>query len=149
MFRIECFCDDNKLAKVLWLLQGHVYNLTSAPVVNATKKGGRVQAKSKDIMEMFLQHLHDMKLTEVVPSDVKEFSDNLGRSGNYYSGVLRRAVDAGHLRRIGDDYRYRVVGATVKETRGGKRKGAGRKTKRKIIPRKAKKPTLVTKQEAA
>jgi len=143
MFRIECFCDDKSLAKVLWLLQGNVYNLKSDPVVNAAKKAGRVVARSSSVLEAFANYLHDKKITEVTPTIAKAFSNELGRAGNYYSNVIRKAVDAGMISRIGNDYRYLVM---IKRTHGGKRKGAGRRK----LTRKAKKPTVVaTKQEAA
>jgi len=109
MFRIECFCDDGKLAKVLWLLQGNVYNCHPEPVVNAIKKNGRVQSKSRNVLELFQTWIHETRLREVTPTHVREFADTLGKSGNYYSSLLRKAVDAGMLERIGAEYRYRVI----------------------------------------
>lgn len=134
MFRIECFCDDAKLPKVLWLLQGNVYNMTSMPVVNANKKGNRVQAKSGDILEMFANFLKEGKYKEITPAIAKEFGESIGRAKNYYSSLLKKAIDAGMLSRIGAQFRYRVLlGQSIaKKKYGGKRKEAGRKRKMQV-----------------
>jgi hypothetical protein len=109
MFRIECFCDDGKLAKVLWLLQGNVYNVHPEPVVNAIVKNGRIQAKTRNVLELFRTWIHETGLHEVTPTHVQEFSSTIGKSNKYYSYLLRNAVDVGLLQRIGAEYRYRVI----------------------------------------
>lgn len=80
---------------------------------------------------------------------------SIGKSQGYYSILLRKAIDAGIISRVGVTYRYRVL-SPAPATHGGKRKGAGRKVKKhkskpsqKAKPQKDK-PTLVaSKPEAA
>jgi hypothetical protein len=109
MFRIVCFCDDKHLPKILWLLQGQVYDLTNEPVVNAKKVKGKVKAniKSGDKMEMLEQYLQDYK--EVTPDEVRGFCKEVGLRPGGYSLVLSNAIKAGLLRRIGVEYRYTVL----------------------------------------
>jgi hypothetical protein len=150
MFRIECFCDDAKLAKIKWLLLGHVYNLTDEPVVNAVKKGGRVQAKARDVLEMFANYLQAGNVKEVTPRIAKEFSDTLGKGNNYYSNLLRKAIAAGMLKRIGNDYRYQILSqrpAAAKHKRAAVKRGKVKRAKTKRLSKRLAKKTL--KQETA
>jgi hypothetical protein len=109
MFKIECYCDDKKLAKALWMLQTvGVYNVTSVPVVNATKTAnGSVRQAAGTMLEALAAYIKANKLKEVQPIDMKRFVEKRGI--RTYSNVLRDAVEAGMLRRIGDEYRYRVI----------------------------------------
>jgi hypothetical protein len=111
MFRIECFCDDKKLARILWTLQTcGVYNLTSMPVINAQKRAGQVKAKvaSGNRLEMLRHWLTKRHMAEVRPQDIREFAEQHGLSVKSYSNILAAAKEAGLLERIGVDFRYRV-----------------------------------------
>jgi hypothetical protein len=112
MFRITCFVDDKSLAKVKWLLHGHVYNLTDEPVINARKtSGGEIKARMKagKRVELFEEWLHKNKPKEVAPVDVRKFCESVGLHPRSYSNVLGDAIQKGLIRRINDEYRYKVL----------------------------------------
>lgn len=96
MFRIECFCDDNKLAKIHWLLTGHVYNLTSEPVVNAKKANGQVKprAATGEIEELFADYARKHKLRTVNAESFRAFVTHIGYAERSYSFFLNKLKDA-------------------------------------------------------
>jgi hypothetical protein len=121
MFRIECFCDDGKLAKVLWLLQGHVYNLTNSPVINAKKTAnGAVKARipNGEIAELFGDYVRKRKLQEVRAGDVRSFVTEIGYADTSYSHILTKLQAAGALKRVAgagsSQASYRVMAKATK-----------------------------------
>jgi hypothetical protein len=130
MFRIVCFVDDKMLAKVKWLLHGHVYNLTDEPVINVRKTSkGDIAARMKagKRVELFEGWLRRLKFTEVTPADIRSFCEEVGLRPHGYSNVLNDGLRKGWLRRIGDDYRYKVL---IKRP---KTKPKSRKTKLRVV----------------
>jgi hypothetical protein len=112
MFRIECFCDDKNLAKTLWALQTMgVYNLTSVPVVNAKKQGDKVKANvsTGNRLDMLRRFIKKWNYTEMVPNDIRNFAEKHGLSVKSYSNILVAAQEAGILKRIGSEFRYKVT----------------------------------------
>jgi hypothetical protein len=134
MFRIVCFVDDKKLAKVKWLLHGHVYNMTDAPVINAKREDRTVRAKASagKRSEMFKHWLQRHKLKEVNPQMVRNFCESVGLSDGSYSAILTAATSQGFLQRIGGEYRYKVL---LKPAVLHKRKKVIKRTK-KVTPAK-------------
>jgi hypothetical protein len=111
MFRVECFCDDKKLAKVLWVLQSvGVYNVSSQPVVNAEKSKGKIRAKTTaaDKLEILRQLITQRDLKEIGPTEIKEVAQQAGINEKGYSNILRAAIKARMLSRVGKTFRYRV-----------------------------------------
>jgi hypothetical protein len=119
MFRIECFCDDKKLSKALWALTTiGVYNVTSAPVVNAKKTAnGELQPRQRSgtLLDAFITHVRRTKVKEITPVDMKRFCEKNGRTARGYSNLLRDAIASGLLVRVGDEYRYRVKTTTKRK----------------------------------
>jgi len=124
MFKIECYCDDKKLAKALWAMTAiGVYNVTSVPVTNAKKTAnGKLKPKIRQasLLAHFKEHLKQTKTQEVTPQLIKSWIEGQGRTSRNYSNVLRDAMKEGWLARIGHEYRYRVkLNTAVKK--GGKK----------------------------
>lgn len=97
MFRIECFCDDNKLAKVLWLLRGHVYNLTNEPIINAKKaSNGQVKPRvaSGELENLFIAYAKQHKLRSVKAAEMRAFMNHLGFAEGSYSFYLTKLKNA-------------------------------------------------------
>jgi hypothetical protein len=119
MFRIEleCFVDDRDLPKLHWALNGLVYDLkmTSQPVANAKVRNGQVvdATGGGDILVSLKKYLKDHKMPSLTAKDAKEFQRHVGRSEKGYSALLKKAVDAGLLKKAGKGTKtgYHVVGA--------------------------------------
>lgn len=102
MFRVECFCDDVKLHKVLRNLVGLAIGIpTAQPVDNAAKKNGRVVARGNgNISDMLLADLHSARANEIVPKQLKQWLEKHGKSPNSYCYVLRNLIEQGHVRKV-------------------------------------------------
>ena len=133
MFRLTCFVDDKQLAKVKWLLHGHVYNLTDEPVINARKTAtGDVKARTPagKRSEMFKAWLRKHKNSTIIPGDIKRFCESVGLRQGSYSNILADAIEEGLLRRRGSEFRYTILrGKPAKKPR----KAKARKTKLKVV----------------
>ena len=99
MFRIECFCDDNKLARVLMSLSGLAYNVTPTPVANAKKAGGKVRQVNGSSVEMLMKGLVKRKLKDVGASEAREICVENGYAEGGYSYALKAAEELGYLKR--------------------------------------------------
>jgi len=99
MFRIECFCDDNKLAKLLLALSGLAYNVTPTPVVNAKKTAGGVRQVNGSSVEMLMKGIVKRKLKDVGASEAREICVENGYAEGGYSYALKGAEDLGYLKR--------------------------------------------------
>lgn len=127
MFRIELFVDDKKLPGLLIAITGMTLGApTVQPVVNAAVKNGKVRATSSGSrVEMMMDYFKTQKLSEVGPSDIRDWCRQLGLSDKSYSNFLNKALGAKMLKRrtgIGNKYRYTVI--TKKEAAGGKEKAS-------------------------
>lgn len=105
MFRIAFMVDDKFLAQTLKGLGGKVLNLEVQPVVNATKKGGKLAEKGEgsmnEIVEAFLkEQKNDSFLT-------KDLGRKLEAGGYAYTSV------------------YNVMTGLLKDKRIKKGKGKG------------------------
>ena len=114
MFRIACFCDDNKLGKVLIALQGLVImDGTPMPVVNAKRgKDGKLEAEtSGTLLDMFTLHLRKTKVKLFPPAFVQEFVIAQGRSVHSYSPLISKAIKAKLIKRgkNGESKHYEVL----------------------------------------
>jgi hypothetical protein len=121
MFRIECFVEDAKLAKVMWLLQGHVYfQSPPTPVVNAKKANGTVKPRmaSGGIPDLFADYVRKHKMAEVRCDDIRTFATELGYADKSYSYVLTKLQTSGLLKKIPNDnplkVSYRVLAKAKK-----------------------------------
>ena len=101
MFRIECFCDDVKLAKVLLALNGLAYDVKSVPVANATKIAGHArQTHGGSALEALMSGIAKHKLKEVAAPDMKTIMVEGGFAAGGYSNALARAQEHRLLRKI-------------------------------------------------
>jgi len=103
MFRIEIFCDDKNLARILQGLSGLILGQPNVqPVVNAKMANGHITAEtSGDELEMWETHIRKHKITELSGTDAKEYFLTRGKSSTTYAYWLRQAVEAGILKRRG------------------------------------------------
>jgi len=102
MFRIECFCDDAKLAKLLWALSElGAYNLSSQPVADNTKakangaaSGAEHQRRERlaqgalGVSRAFLDYAGKHKLKEAQAAQLREFTVSIGWSAVSYVHVV-------------------------------------------------------------
>jgi hypothetical protein len=101
MFRIEVFCDDKNLPRILHALTGLAHGHPNIqPVVNAKVSKGQVRAKSNgQLLEMFTEHLKANKITIVAPTDIKAFAAKNGYAESSYAYFLKQLVKAKLLKR--------------------------------------------------
>jgi len=116
--RIEAFCDDKNVGKVLRLLAGMVYDVPKVtPVVNAKAKGSTLEpATNGRLLSLFSAWLKKSKLTEVTHADLKLFVVSVGRVESAYTKLRADAQAAGVLKKhgAGKTARYVVAGAKAK-----------------------------------
>jgi len=104
MFKVEFFCDDPKLPRILHALQGLILGQPAVqPVVNAQHKNGKITATTSGTMlEMFAQYLNKHRVTGPLSvAHVREFLGSHGFSENSATYLLQQAVSAGIVRRRG------------------------------------------------
>jgi hypothetical protein len=101
MFRIEAFCDDKNLSRVLHALTGLVHGQPAIqPVANAKVVKGEVRAKvNGNLPELFSAHIKKNKLAAVTPADIKAFAVENGYAAGSYSLFLKKLVEAKFLRK--------------------------------------------------
>jgi hypothetical protein len=101
MFRIEAFCEDKNLPRILHQLKGLVLGQPGIqPVSNAKAGKNGVKAKtSGDLMEMFEAHAKKHGLKEVAPKQLKTFAVEHGYAEGSYSAILSKMLAAKHLRK--------------------------------------------------
>jgi hypothetical protein len=112
MFRIECFCDDKRLAQVLRVLTGLVIGSPAvAPVLNAEQeKGGRIkQASNGKLIDLFSAHLKKDNPETINARYVKSFLQEIGSSPLSYSHVLKQAIDSKLVRKTGKGTRSKYT----------------------------------------
>jgi len=101
MFRIEAFCDDKNLPRVLHALMGLVHGQPAIqPVANAKVKKGEVRAKvNGNLPELFSVYIKKNKLEAVTPTNIKAFAVENGYAEGSYSLFLKNLIQAKVLRR--------------------------------------------------
>lgn len=114
MFKLEnLYVEDKHLARMLQSLAGVALpGFTPVPVVNATKKNGKLHAVTNgELVSMFQKYVKDKKLASVTAKIVKEFMAEVGSSRHSYGYVLKKAIAAGFLKKVGKGTKshYNVV----------------------------------------
>jgi hypothetical protein len=117
MFRIVCFCDDKKLAYVLWALTGHIHGSPEIiPVINAKKSGGKIkQATNGKLIDMFADHIKNRPEHMINARFVKDFLEKIGNSPKSSGYVLKQAAAAKIIRKLGKGAHSRYVILKPKE----------------------------------
>jgi hypothetical protein len=114
MFRIECFCDDKRVAQILHALSGMAYEVKAVPVANAKKVGGKLRQISASSVETLMIGIAKRKLKDVGAQDMKAIMIEAGFKDASYSHPLKEAQDLGLLKRLpatnAKMTRYRVTG---------------------------------------
>jgi hypothetical protein len=103
MFRIELFCQDNKLANVLHALTGLAVGAPAVqPVVNAAEKNGKVVANGDGSLDdLFRQYVEEHGIREFNAARMKEFCKASGRSVQAYGYYLKQLAAHGVLKKHG------------------------------------------------
>jgi hypothetical protein len=113
MFKIEMFCDDKNLPKILTAVTGLALGVPKAvPVVNAEHKNGQLKARtSGDVPALFSAWAKKHHLAEVNASAMREFATAHGWSPGSYSSLLTKVVKAKVVRKIGKGThsKYKIV----------------------------------------
>lgn len=105
MFRIECFCDDSKLAKIKWALyELGAYNVTDMPVKD-TKPNGDARPAIRQIplpklVQEFVAFAKKHKLREFKAQQARDFTGSVGLSISSYSHVLSKLRTTGVVTKI-------------------------------------------------
>jgi len=133
MFRVECFCDDKQLPRLLWALSEFgAYNVTSQPVADNTgartngedkpKKHQREQLTKAQLVELFVKHARKHKLREAAADTIKDFAAASGYAPGSRQYITKLLRDFGALTKIpGSDKdhirftRYRVTLSKIKK----------------------------------
>lgn len=116
MFRIEAFCDDKNLPRVLHALMGLVHGQPAIqPVANAKVVKGEVRAKvNGNLVELFTAHIKKNKLATVAPADIKAFAMENGYAAGSYSLFLKRMLQAKFLKKKTGTTGKKIVYTVVK-----------------------------------
>ena len=114
MFRLEFFCEDKQLPKVLHALSGMISGQpTVQPVANAMlDKSGKVVAKTDgDPVSIMRQHFKENGVTTVTSALAREMTQLCGMVPSSYQYLLKQAVKGGLLKKTGKGVgtRYHVV----------------------------------------
>jgi hypothetical protein len=116
MFRIECFCDDAKLGKVLMALKGVAYQVTPTPVANAKKVGNSVRQVAGSTAEILMRGIAKRKLKQVRAADAKAIIIEAGLREGAYSNALSNAQEMGLLKKqLAANAKYTVYKVTGKK----------------------------------
>ena len=102
MFRVELFCDDLKLHRVLQAIAGLALgNPNIQPVANAKKQGGKVvpRVTNGDRIQILAKELARAKAKTVTPNDLKAFAKAHGLAETSYSVILKQAIEYGVLKK--------------------------------------------------
>ena len=114
MFKIEGLVDDKRLAEVLHLLAGRVYNVSAVPIHNAEKTAnGQVKAKHGSITEVVLDHIKQHKLKQFTTSDI---GDALIAAGWKSRSAANYALDTLRKRGLLKKSKRRVAGRNGSKT---------------------------------
>lgn len=129
MFRIECFCDDAKLAKILWALtELGAYNVTNHPVADTKPNGtnGRYPRMPTDeLLTGFIAYAKKHRLKTIRAPDVRAFVKSMGMNEDGYSNILDKLRRANAVTKVMGrtgstvDVSWRVTISKIKPTRPG------------------------------
>lgn len=101
MFRIELFCEDKNLPRILRALTGLIPATPKIqPVANAEAVGGKIKQRiNGGAVELFKDWAKKRKLTSVSASHMREFAVEHGYMEKSYSLILKNLVAAKLIRR--------------------------------------------------
>jgi hypothetical protein len=111
MFRIEAFCDDKNLPRVLHALAGLVHGQPAIqPVANAQVTNGELHS-SGDLTEQFGKYAKVLKLKKFVAGDLTEFTKMIGLAPSSRQYVIKQLLTAKAIRKhgAGSKMTYTVV----------------------------------------
>lgn len=113
MFRIECFVKDQKLAEVLRLLDGKVYELRSQPVAKGESDAPKVerakpQQKRGELTDIMRDLIAEIGAAQFTLADIKARMPSATRKAA--RNTLERLKRKGELRRVAPST-YAVVRA--------------------------------------
>jgi hypothetical protein len=112
MFKIELFCEDKNLARVLRSLTSLARGApTVLPMVNVEEEAKpTVRAETNGSMTAMLSaHIKKNKLSEMTATELRDFAAGSGFSRDSYSYILRQGEKAGLLKRTPHKGLYTVV----------------------------------------
>lgn len=101
--RIEFFCDERNVGKIMRMLAGLALESPKVvPVVNAEAKGGKVGAATNgELISLFTAYLKKHKLTTIKVSGVRDFLHTIGKAPTSAAYLLKKAQEYGLLRKAG------------------------------------------------
>jgi hypothetical protein len=104
--RVEFFVEDRKLGTALRALVGVAHGApTVTPVINAeAKPNGHIEARgegtTEELLAIWLSANGYKKGAQVVARNIKEFNREHGKSEKSATYVLKKACEAGLMRRM-------------------------------------------------
>lgn len=124
MFRLEIFCDDKNLSRILHSLKGLAIGQPGIqPVANAEAKNGKVKARNGDLPGMFLAHVKKHQLKDITADHMRQFGTDHGYNPNGYGGLLKRLMESKTIRKRtgskGSNTTYVLTEASKKLIRNG------------------------------
>lgn len=102
MFRIECFCEDRRVAEVLRALAGLVRGAPSVqPVTNLDEaRPARERAATNGrAIDQFAAYIRRARPVEINAEYMRTFMKMIGYAPGGYSGLLAKAQQVGLLKR--------------------------------------------------
>jgi hypothetical protein len=118
MFRIETFCEDNKVGAALRALVGLVHGHPKVtPVSNAkASKNGEIKALTNGSpLAVFMKHLHDNSVERVTMKEMRQFMPHIGLQPNSAYAIARKALLQKALRKKGSGPRTQYLVLPAKE----------------------------------
>src|SRR5262245_40118643 len=99
VFRIECFCDDKSLAKILWALHEFgAYNVTNLPVKDSKPNGAATgrkmnpdRVRHEQVPAALIAYAKQHNLKEMRAHHMREFAEAIGWSPVSYTHALKIA----------------------------------------------------------
>ena len=101
MFRIEAFCDDKNLARVLYALAGLVHGQPAIqPVANGKVENGKVTSRG-ETNEVFLKYAKANKMVKFAAKDLADFVKQMGLAPASRGYMLKRLMADGVIKKSG------------------------------------------------
>lgn len=123
MFKVEFYCDDNKVGQALWRLVGIAIGKPDAtPVINAKKANGKLKqvTDSGNITDLYLDHVRKHRVTMLSRAAIEEFLKDSGAGNPSSAGYVLKNLKRARLIRMargpktGYAVKYNVLPAAYK-----------------------------------
>lgn len=101
MFELKFYVEDKNLGEVLGSLAGKAINLEHKYLVNASVEGGKVEARSGDVVDAFVKWARDRGARTLTTKDAAGYLSSIGRSRNRAYYVTTEAIRRKLLSRSG------------------------------------------------